>query len=312
VLIGLGGKTPGTEFDQLIVNNTASLGGKIEVELQNGYLPQIGDTFLILPPSLFEVGNFAEVVGAPPGLAFRTTPTLQGVQLETTLPLPANTSSPRIDGAPEPGQTLTCNPGSWTTNPTFAFQWLRNGNAVAGATRAEYAVTEDDVGLVLVCHVTATNEGGSADAESDAVRAREPAAPETPAATPATTPTPAKPAAKPATTKKKLGKRQVCSKMGGQKVCLTGPAALRSPACLKIKKAKYKFVVSTSKKKVKVLSVKFRLDKKSAGTRTKKPFGATLNGAKLKKGRHRVVADGRYVVKKKTLRKKLTLSWKTC
>lgn len=81
---------------------------------------------------------------------------------------PANTAAPEITGAAEVGQTLTCSPGSWrgTPAPTYAYQWLRNGSAITGATSATYSVQAADSDDGLECVVTATNEAGSERATS--------------------------------------------------------------------------------------------------------------------------------------------------
>ncbi len=56
------------------------------------------------------------------------------------------------------GQTDACSTGSWSNNPSeFAYQWLRNGVAIEGATNSSYLVSEADAGSVLQCEVIATN-----------------------------------------------------------------------------------------------------------------------------------------------------------
>lgn len=58
------------------------------------------------------------------------------------------------------GKRLTCDPG--TTSATLTYQWLRNGNPIAGATNATYTTAAADQGAVLQCQVTASSgEGGS-------------------------------------------------------------------------------------------------------------------------------------------------------
>ena len=84
----------------------------------------------------------------------------------TTIAAPANSSPPQISGVAQPGLVLTCDPGSWSGNPTFAFQWLRGGVALAGETANTHTVTASDVGGTLSCRVTASNAGGSTNADS--------------------------------------------------------------------------------------------------------------------------------------------------
>lgn len=91
--------------------------------------------------------------------------------------VPANTVAPTISGSPEPGKTLTCNPGSWTGGPTYAYAWRRGPAQVA--TGQTYVVGTGDVGASLSCVVTATNENGTATATSASVVVGEPPTPGT-------------------------------------------------------------------------------------------------------------------------------------
>ncbi len=63
------------------------------------------------------------------------------------------------------GQTLGCDPKAeeWEGEPTLSLQWYRNGAAIAGATAATYAVSEEDLETraAFQCVVTGTNAGGS-------------------------------------------------------------------------------------------------------------------------------------------------------
>jgi hypothetical protein len=56
----IGGKTPGTQYDQLQVSGTATLGGTLNVSLINGFRPAVGDVFQLIAPSSFS-GAFATV-----------------------------------------------------------------------------------------------------------------------------------------------------------------------------------------------------------------------------------------------------------
>lgn len=87
---------------------------------------------------------------------------------------PSNTAAPTIGGTPQTGQTLTANPGTWSsdTTPGYAYQWQRcdslgnNCAAISGATGQTYGVTTSDEGKTLRVAVTATNPSGSSSATS--------------------------------------------------------------------------------------------------------------------------------------------------
>ena len=46
--IEIGGLVAPTDYDQLIVSNNAALAGKLQVSLINGFMPSVGDTFIVL------------------------------------------------------------------------------------------------------------------------------------------------------------------------------------------------------------------------------------------------------------------------
>lgn len=75
-------------------------------------------------------------------------------------PAPVATAPPTISGTPEVGSTLTATTGTWdTAGLTFAVQWKRNGEPIAGATAATYTVTAADQGTRLTAVVTASKAG---------------------------------------------------------------------------------------------------------------------------------------------------------
>ncbi len=84
---------------------------------------------------------------------------------------PNNAAAPVVSGTPTLGQTLSCSRGSWTglTPFKYAYRWLRNGSAIAGATGAAYVVQAVDLGRALSCEVTAGNGYGQAAAVSNAL-----------------------------------------------------------------------------------------------------------------------------------------------
>jgi hypothetical protein len=85
---------------------------------------------------------------------------------------PSNTAPPTISGAPQVGQTLTANPGTWTGSPAFSFQWQRcneqgaNCAGISGATAQKYALQTADAGSTLRVAVTAKDASGSTSATS--------------------------------------------------------------------------------------------------------------------------------------------------
>jgi hypothetical protein len=75
-----------------------------------------------------------------------------------------NVVAPAIAGSPQPGQTLTADPGQWAGAPsTFAYQWSRcdaSGaacNALPGAVNQTYLVGTADKGARLKVSVSASN-----------------------------------------------------------------------------------------------------------------------------------------------------------
>ncbi len=74
---------------------------------------------------------------------------------------PVCTVNPLVTGTGTVGQTLTCGTGTWLFTPTYAYQWRRAGQAIAGATAATYVLAAADSGKNIDCAVIATNGAGS-------------------------------------------------------------------------------------------------------------------------------------------------------
>jgi hypothetical protein len=67
---------------------------------------------------------------------------------------------PIITGDTTVGSLLTVTPGVWDPAPTtFAYQWLRNNVAIAGAVKATYALTALDNGKNITVRVTGSKSG---------------------------------------------------------------------------------------------------------------------------------------------------------
>ncbi|MDO8213202.1 choice-of-anchor D domain-containing protein [Conexibacter sp. CPCC 206217] len=87
--------------------------------------------------------------------------------------VPVSTAAPKVTGSARVGSRLTCQPGGWSGAPTsYAYQWLRGGTPIAGATSATYTVLDADVLTAISCRVVAANAAGaSAAATSTTVTA---------------------------------------------------------------------------------------------------------------------------------------------
>jgi hypothetical protein len=81
---------------------------------------------------------------------------------------PVNLSPPAVTGTAVAGQTLQCAPGVWSGDGTLAYsyQWLRDGQAIAGATSTSYATASVDAAHTLACQVTVVSGYGEAVAVS--------------------------------------------------------------------------------------------------------------------------------------------------
>lgn len=80
---------------------------------------------------------------------------------------PVNSIAPAVTGTATSGQTLTCSTGTWSKSPTYAYQWLRAGVPIAGATASTRLLAAPDVGSKMSCRVTATKNAISASKVSN-------------------------------------------------------------------------------------------------------------------------------------------------
>jgi putative cell wall-binding protein/peptidoglycan/xylan/chitin deacetylase (PgdA/CDA1 family) len=75
--------------------------------------------------------------------------------------------TPTITGTARVGATLTANPGTWTpAGVNLAYQWLRNGTAIANATGTTYLLALADQNARISVRVTGTLGASSATATS--------------------------------------------------------------------------------------------------------------------------------------------------
>ncbi|MAS53904.1 MAG: hypothetical protein CMJ44_04630 [Pimelobacter sp.] len=86
----------------------------------------------------------------------------------TVTAAPTTSGTPAILGTPRPGETLTCEPGSWSDADRYEYHWKSDGSPTHGAETRP--VTATDLGRTLVCSVSAwNNAGGSGRVDSAGV-----------------------------------------------------------------------------------------------------------------------------------------------
>lgn len=83
------------------------------------------------------------------------------VSAPTSVVTPASIvgSKPTITGIPQVGQTLTANAGYWETGVSLAYQWLRNGSQITGATSSTYLLVSEDNATQVSVEVTGSKTG---------------------------------------------------------------------------------------------------------------------------------------------------------
>jgi len=69
-------------------------------------------------------------------------------------------------GGVDVGDTLAGTVGTWTGSPTYAYQWLRDGNPIAGQITRVYIIAPEDLGLMIGYRATGTNIEGSTVVEA--------------------------------------------------------------------------------------------------------------------------------------------------
>ena len=67
--------------------------------------------------------------------------------------------SPTVSGTAVVGQLLTVVPGTWSPQPAFSYQWLRNGKPISKAKGATYKLVAADLGKKITVKLTATKAG---------------------------------------------------------------------------------------------------------------------------------------------------------
>jgi secreted trypsin-like serine protease len=106
---------------------------------------------------------------------------------------PSVTTAPSVTGAAEVGQTVTCDPGTWTGSPTFDYRFMRDrGGSISTLTGLgptnTFTITAAAGGTNIFCEVAATGTDAIRSVDSPEV-----SVPAAPVITPPVTPPPVTP-----------------------------------------------------------------------------------------------------------------------
>jgi hypothetical protein len=117
--------------------------------------------------SRFTLSITAEAEAAEPGDPVDPDPVdPDPVDPDPVVIAPALVAAPALGGSGVIGTAVTLEPGVWSgdPDPDLAVVWLRDGEAIAGATGLVYTPVAADDGAALAARVTASNAAGSAEA----------------------------------------------------------------------------------------------------------------------------------------------------
>ncbi|MBT0994812.1 hypothetical protein KIN34_11025 [Cellulomonas sp. DKR-3] len=133
--------------------------------------PIAGATRATYAPVAADVGKklavrvTATLTGYPSASAVSTTSTVVAGTIK-------NVTRPTVTGTARVGATVRVSPGRWSVpGVTVRYQWLRDGRAIAGATKATYTARSADVRTRLSVRVTASKPGYRSAATTASTRA---------------------------------------------------------------------------------------------------------------------------------------------
>jgi hypothetical protein len=84
---------------------------------------------------------------------------------------PVNTVPPTVTATTDlvVGSSLVSATGTWNPSGTLTRQWQRGGTVIAGSTGAGYVLQTADIGAMIGCPVTCTNQDGTLTVPSNTV-----------------------------------------------------------------------------------------------------------------------------------------------
>lgn len=141
------------------------------VECENGPRTSTGGSSYLVTNDDLGCGIIVDVSGSKAGYApaevssFNVLGDVIPVKPAVTPPVDkvfSKTYTPTISGTTKVGKTLSAKVKSWSPKASFKYQWLRNGEAIAGATKSSYRLTAADLSKVISVAVTGTRSGYTA------------------------------------------------------------------------------------------------------------------------------------------------------
>lgn len=121
----------------------------------------IGNGTQAAPPSIAAAPTASATVSPEPNVAAEVPSGAAPTRSQSTLrPMVQATAAPLITGDARYGMELTFAKPTWRPGRvTLAYQWLRDGAAIPGATTRRHAVTAGDIGHELSVRITGTRTG---------------------------------------------------------------------------------------------------------------------------------------------------------
>jgi hypothetical protein len=168
------------------LNNTGGGDVAVGTGVTNGpwglaFDPAIGRLYWGNESNANEAANaigFVNLSGVGGGISIASAP-VANPQDPVIIKSPTGTGAPAVTRAKNSRSSLSCSTGSWAADyagsfvyqapRTYAYQWLRNGKAVSGATGS--TINAKSAGS-YACSVTAANQAGSAAQTSAAVNVK--------------------------------------------------------------------------------------------------------------------------------------------
>ncbi len=113
-----------------------------------------GDTVDTLVPGAYVIVYNASDAAGNAAVPVTRTVNVQPAAVLTQTPVPTITGTTKV------GRTLTANPGTWAPAPVdLAFQWLRDGAVIEGATGPAHLLAPEDVASRIAVTVTGSKVG---------------------------------------------------------------------------------------------------------------------------------------------------------